>query len=560
MTRQYRMILACLLPLVFSVPAHSQSGMRADVLRSDENGATIELSFSGYEIEKTTRDGIEYSILNFGPGFTPFGEPGEPQLFQTQYSLLAPSRSAVSHQVTVNEYETVNGIRLLPNPAYQYDESEMPASIRYEEGPDYLKNAYLPGQNTAIQMSSLRDWNVARLTVCPVSYHPASGQLKIWKRATIHVSFTGAIQNNSGFTTLSKEDALYSGMFLNFEQGKTWRTSVSSLLFQKTTKNLLANGTWYKIKISEDGFYKLDKQFFSDIGVKINSIDPKTIKIFNNGGNNLPILPDSLSFADPANPRGISGYTLIENAIRVIGEADGRFENNDYVLFYGRGAKNWFFDSTANKYIYRKNYYSEENIYWLTFNDGIDGKRIQSAASSSGAAETQNYFLNRYHYEKDEVNVYQSGLVWVHKPIGNGQSATYPETALIPPGGLLNQMVPSMPVQYTVKVKGSVHNGTHRFTASVDGQHSVTGPQFGNFSGQMITINAEPANLSSGRVSLSYSSTTAGSAGSLDWFEVQYYKSLRLFQNELAVFSPITAGNYRSGFTAGSAAVINMDL
>ena len=38
---------------------------------------------------------------------------------------------------------------------------------------------------------------------------------------------------------------------------------------------------------------------------------------------------------------------LVENAIIVSGEADGTFDTDDYILFYGRGTNFWDYDSDA---------------------------------------------------------------------------------------------------------------------------------------------------------------------------------------------------------------------
>lgn len=540
-------VLQVFLWIVFIIQVpflHAQDRISAELLSSDETGVTIRISVSGYTMRKVLQDGISYTQFDFGHDAAVTGETGMPQLTEKTFMFIAPAGASVSRQITALEYEDLQDVRLLPNPLYSYDESEMPVSVTFPEGDQYKEDRFLPDQNVKTAVSVFRDWNTVNVSVSPVSFNPVQNRVRIWKRATLRIGFINGKYDDIYARTTASDQSLYEGMFMNYEYGKRWKISAQSPKKQQKSANTLATGAWYKIKISEDGFYKLDKSFFSDIGVKISSINPKTIKIYNNGGNNLPLLPDSLSFADPNNIRGVRGLTLTENAIRVIGEADNKFDNQDYVLFYARGTKNWHFDSTANKYIYRTNYYSEDNIYWLTFNDGIEGKRILIKPSSSGEAAVQNNFLHRYHYEKDEENVYQSGLVWVHKPLSNGQSAVYPETGLIPSGGLLNNIDPAFPVKYTIKVKGSSLDGRHRFTASIDGQHSTTGNEFYNLRSQLITINALPASISSGKVTLSYGSTQSGSLGSLDWFEMEYYRKLKMYQNELQIFSPVTAGNY----------------
>ena len=90
-------------------------------------------------------------------------------------------------------------------------------------------------------------------------------------------------------------------------------------------------------------------------GIDPRTVDPRTIKIYNNGGK---VLPEGL-----ANPRPSD---LVENAILVVGQDDGKFDDSDYILFYGRGNDFWDYD-TANHIIKRYYHpYSNQNYYWIT--------------------------------------------------------------------------------------------------------------------------------------------------------------------------------------------------
>jgi hypothetical protein len=88
------------------------------------------------------------------------------------------------------------------------------------------------------------------------------------------------------------------------------------------SSSVLSQGSWYKFEVGKSGVYKLSKNFLNSMGVNTNNIDPRTIKIFGNGGGMLP-LSNSLQFP----------YDPIENAIKFIGEEDGVFNNEDYIIF-----------------------------------------------------------------------------------------------------------------------------------------------------------------------------------------------------------------------------------
>ncbi|HRL72598.1 MAG TPA: peptidase C25, partial [Flavobacterium sp.] len=97
-------------------------------------------------------------------------------------------------------------------------------------------------------------------------------------------------------------------------------------LLNKTTNSIsnsvLANGNWFRFYIEKSGVYKLSKSFLQQLGLDVNTIDPKKIKIYGNGGRMLP-LANNLYYPND----------LTENAIQINGESDGVFNNEDFILF-----------------------------------------------------------------------------------------------------------------------------------------------------------------------------------------------------------------------------------
>jgi len=99
-----------------------------------------------------------------------------------------------------------------------------------------------------------------------------------------------------------------------------------SFLAAQQINSVLNEGEIYKLTVKETGIYKLDKAFFDQNNINLASLNPKNIKIFGNGGGTVPELITSFRIED-----------LAENPILVNGEADGNFDEGDYVLFYGQG-------------------------------------------------------------------------------------------------------------------------------------------------------------------------------------------------------------------------------
>ena len=161
------------------------------------------------------------------------------------------------------------------------------------------------------------------------------------------------------------------------------------------TNSVLASGNWYRFYVEKSGVYKVSKSFLQSLGLNTN-VDPRTIKIYGNGGRMLPLLNDTEY-----------PFDLEENAIQFIGEEDGGFDNSDYILFYAEGVDTWNAESLTSV-----NLYDTKSYYYVTANAGL-GKRIPTATEPS-AASSMNFsqFDAVLYYEKDLVNVGKVGRRW----------------------------------------------------------------------------------------------------------------------------------------------------
>ena len=159
--------------------------------------------------------------------------------------------------------------------------------------------------------------------------------------------------------------------------------------------SVLGAGNWYRFYVEKSGVYKVSKSFLQNLGLNVN-VDPRTIKIYGNGGRMLPLLNDTPYPSD-----------LEENAIHFIGEDDGVFDNSDYILFYAEGVDTW-----NNESLTSVNLFADKSYYYVTANSG-NGKRIANAIEPSA---TPNLIFTQFDdivtYEKDLVNVGKVGRRW----------------------------------------------------------------------------------------------------------------------------------------------------
>lgn len=174
--------------------------------------------------------------------------------------------------------------------------------------------------------------------------------------------------------------------------------AVSTINRSYNSASVLASTNWYKIALKGEGIYKLSNEFFRKLGIDVNFINPKNIRIYGNGGYLLPQGNSQPRIDD-----------LQENAIEVVGEADGKFNENDYVLFYAPGNTKWALKN--NQYFeHEQNFYCDSSYYFINVDLGL-GKRI---AQNPKLTQTPNYNSNSFNdyqlYEQDFYTLITSNI------------------------------------------------------------------------------------------------------------------------------------------------------
>ena len=162
---------------------------------------------------------------------------------------------------------------------------------------------------------------------------------------------------------------------------------------ENTYNSVLKDGIIYKIAVSESGIHKLDYNFLKEeLKIDIDNIDPTTIKLYGNGGGMLPERISTTRYDD-----------LEENTIQIIGEADGRFDATDYLLFYAEGPHKWHY--TEQKIFNQKtNIYDNNNYYFIKISSG-KGLRIQDQNTIENTEYSSQVFDDYIRFEEESVNL-----------------------------------------------------------------------------------------------------------------------------------------------------------
>ncbi len=254
------------------------------------------------------------------------------------------------------------------------------------------------------------------------------------------------LTTNGQVERLMSADIVFSGS----EKSRFRRTK--SLNFAAQSK--LASGNWYKIAVTEEKVFKLSRNFLSNLGLDVESLDPRKIKIYGYGGGMLPEL-NSVPRPDD----------LLENSIVVVGEEDGSLDANDYVLFYGDDQIEWAYDSTLQFFRHSLNRFSDTTFYFINV-EGSNGKRVNVKGISPNSPVTTVTEYDNYGYHESELsNLLKSGSLWVGELFDN---TTNLNIVINASNTVLSEKAK---IEMSVLARSSVKS---KFTLSVNGQSFET--------------------------------------------------------------------------------------
>ena len=311
------------------------------------------------------------------------------------------------------------------------------------------------------------------------------------------ISFTYSLNNNSVSNKVDNRNAF----------------SISAV-----TNSVLASGNWYKFYIEKSGVYKVSKSFLQSLGLNVN-VDPRTIKIYGNGGRMLPLLNDTSYPLD-----------LEENAIQFIGEEDGVFDASDYILFYAEGVDTWNSESLTSV-----NLFSDKAYYYVTTTGG-SGKRILNAIEPTAVSNLQfTQFDDVLYYEKDLVNGGKVGRRWFGEQFNIDDSQTFDFS--------IPNLDTSVPVELKINT-ASKSFGNSSFNFNVNGANigTVSFPQLVPFSGTEgfesalnTTFTATSSTIS---IRLNYDNGGVPSSnGYLDFIRLKTKRNLTGFGKQFMFFN-----------------------
>ncbi len=311
-------------------------------------------------------------------------------------------------------------------------------------------------------------------------------------------------------------------------------------LFSVAQNSVLSTGEWYKFGVTKTGVYKIDAAMLSSIGVNANTLNPKKLRIFGNGGG---MLPQRNSEARPND--------LQENAILVSGEADGNFDGGDFILFYAHDSDRYFYDDINQRFVYENNIYADTAYYFLNIGKE-DGMRIQPQADLGHGFSKINDFDYYESYEKDESNQLRSGRKWYGEKFGNASKDFLFNIEDIKEGSEATLEIATMSYRsfdnnsaFSTKINGT-EIGNQSFLATFDSQYAIKGrttKEIFAFSTNLLSSLNEVA------INLQFTpSGGSNSAGYLDYLFLTVKRNLNFSGDQMTFRSLESLENVNSTF------------
>jgi len=359
-------ILAALLAPVSTLGASGRLTSAPDgpvrLLRADAQGVALELVAPAFDVT-----GDAACQRAEAPGFVLSEEAGRPQVPVKVVLLGVPPDAELDLQVEAAPTTVVaTGIDLCAaQPVVaDADAAELPA----RDAAIYETDALYPAEPVRlVELGFMRSQRVVRLELYPVQYNPVSGELRASERMTVALRFTGDVQAAAAArqSEPAEFEAAFQRSLLNYESARTFRSSPAA-----TVAAAAAPDAWtppqpgYKVLVQAEGLYQLTPAALASAGLPVAQLDPRTLRLFNGGQ---------------------------EVALRVTGEADGKFDAGDVALFFGQAA-----DTR----------YTATNVYWLTYG-GAPGLRMSTRNSIAGGTAVTSFFAS---VKKEDNLVYDSDL------------------------------------------------------------------------------------------------------------------------------------------------------
>ncbi len=517
-----------------------EKGIR--VLSSDGSGIIVEFRpvyqlLNRIEIEKQVY--LQYRFE--GGRDIDIMTPGRPALQSFSTTLNLHSVSGATIEVLNIDFEDISNTLIAPYPDWQEGEID-PEPIYKINKAIYMSSEFLPKQVAELlNIGETQGAVFGELRFYPLQYNAGLRTLRKYSRIVVRVNYGGGERN------LRQPSSLTKGIALNDDVSEQRLLSIQQSALRNS---VLSSGTWFRFPVTEEGMYKFTGQALIAAGIP-SSTNPSAIKVFGNGGYEVP-MSTTAPFVDD----------LLENAVYVYdGGITGQLDPEDYILFYGKTARGWNYNTASKSFSHYIHRFTEANYYWLTYSSGTNKQMTQIPSLSESSPYQPLTIVGKIFREEDKVNLISSGVEWLGQPFNVGDQITYVHQ--------LSGLDVTQPISYKFRV-GARSSGFSTFTFDEHGTRltsvGLPGTDFDTYHNKLspATVNYQQVpSFTDGRSQLkfAFTSTNGSSNGYIDWYEMLYWQYPRAQNNRFNFHTRDTMMTTQydvAGFTNGQVFVFDI--
>lgn len=167
-------------------------------------------------------------------------------------------------------------------------------------------------------------------------------------------------------------------------------------------------GEFHRISIPASGMFKIDRDWMVAAGFDPDTIDPRRVQLFGNGGTLLPM--------DNADERPL-GLRIV--AAEFEGSDDGSWDDGDALVFWGNGPDAIEYATGDNAWGHERHPYEDRAWYFLAFDQTNEDGRIADAGDIVAVPDTviDRYWHVQFH-EQELESPNRSGREWFGESFG----------------------------------------------------------------------------------------------------------------------------------------------
>jgi len=286
----------------------------------------------------------------------------------------------------------------------------------------------------------------------------------------------------------------------------------------RSTASLMASGKWYRIKVAENGIYKLTYARLQELGFA----DPSSVRLFGYGSGMLPVVPGQRTLDDMA-----------EVPVFFNKGSDGVFGPGDYLLFYAEGPVKRYYNESQS--MFRHTVHGFSNFAWYFISDvqGLRKEIEEYDPGQAGAVKSITTFPEHQWHENELVNLIRSGSQWFGEAFDVNVSRSI--SFAIP------DINPAVPVKVFVTAAGRYSSTTslsvrvnNAFLGSISFSPVSLSSSTGNYAsyGQAsytVSVAGSPVT-----VTLQYNRPDLAAVAWLDYIDITAERMLRMTGNYFA--------------------------